>query len=171
MNKRTRSFPKKSVLFYCAMFFIVFILVFCIAEIFVRFNFYHYDLWSLTGRSTGRNYMEKWALIDAFCAYRAKPGTYGITGKSVNSYGFISTPEISPTKPDNTIRIAFLGGSSTAGTGFDLPDEETWPWKVIKILREKCPKIRFDFINAALGGYTSFESYGRLWSRIRFFFP
>jgi hypothetical protein len=30
---------------------------------------------------------------------------------------------------------------------------------------------KVDFINAAAGGYTSFESYGRLWSRIRFFKP
>lgn len=30
---------------------------------------------------------------------------------------------------------------------------------------------QIEFINAALGGYTTFESYGRLWSRLRFYSP
>ena len=32
-------------------------------------------------------------------------------------------------------------------------------------------KKNIEFINAALAGYTSFESYGRLWSRLRFYSP
>ena len=38
------------------------------------------------------------------------------------------------------------------------------------MIRQQTGK-QVDFINAALGGYTTFESYGRLWSRIRHFSP
>ena len=38
-------------------------------------------------------------------------------------------------------------------------------------MRADVPSERIDFINAAVGGYSSFESYGRLWSRIRFLEP
>jgi lysophospholipase L1-like esterase len=113
--------------------------------------------------------MAEWAFVDAFAAYRHKPGISS-KGKTVNQFGFISTPDISIIKPKDTIRIVFLGGSATAGTGHNLPDGETWPWKTAKILQEKTGK-KIDFINGAAGGYTSFESYGLLWSRIRHFSP
>ena len=38
-------------------------------------------------------------------------------------------------------------------------------------MRTQFPKKNIEFINAALAGYTSFESYGRLWSRLRFYSP
>ena len=38
------------------------------------------------------------------------------------------------------------------------------------MLRERTDRD-IDFINGALSGYTTFESYGRLWSRLRFFQP
>ena len=41
--------------------------------------------------------------------------------------------------------------------------------KVVNYQSLKNKKI--EFINAALGGYSSFESYGRLWSRVRFYSP
>jgi len=113
--------------------------------------------------------MAAWAFVDAFSAYRGKPGIYA-DGKMVNRFGFISTPEIAVSKPKNTVRVVFLGGSSTAGTGWNLKDEDTWPWKTIQLIKNNMT-INFDFINGALGGYTSFESYGRLWSRLRHFSP
>lgn len=127
------------------------------------------DAYTLTGRLPGPSPLKEWAVLDAFCAYRNKPGLYA-EGKTVNSYGFISTPEISPDKEPGTIRIAFLGGSSTAGTGRNLKDADTWPWQTVEKLRKLVP-VKVDFINGASGGYTSFESYGRLWSRIRHFHP
>lgn len=118
--------------------------------------------------------MAIWAQVDAFCAYRARPGEirYWDQGqKTVNRHGFMSTPDLDVEKPQNTIRIAFLGGSSTAGTGRNLADVETGPFKVAELLRESHPGARVEYINAALGGYSTFESYGRLWSRVRFFEP
>ncbi len=130
------------------------------------------DLWALTGRTVGENPMAAWAAVDAFAAYRARPGRYGRgEGKSVNPDGFISTPPLRAAKEPGTVRVVFLGGSSTAGTGRDLADAETWPWRAVERLRERLPGARIELINGALGGYTTFESYGRLWGRIRFFSP
>jgi hypothetical protein len=125
---------------------------------------------NVTGRIPGPNPMTEWALVDAFSAYRGKPGPYP-GGKKVNRHGFISTPEIELKKQAGTLRIVFLGGSSTAGTGWNLADKGTWPWITISKLQNRHAHIRFDFINGSLGGYSSFESYGRLWSRLIHFSP
>lgn len=153
-----------------AVFFgiVIFVLDFALMEIYTRATGTTIDLDALTGRTKMDAPMAQWAYLDAFCAYRARPGQYD-DGKTVDSYGFISTPEIETAKPAGVVRIAFLGGSSTAGTGRNLKDEDTWPWQVVEKLRAEGRKV--DFINGALGGYTSFESYGRLWSRIRNFSP
>ena len=144
----------------------------CASEVAVRATFPHRDLAALTGRRAVPSPMSKWAATDAFAAYRARSeSTLAIPGKTVNTHGFQSTPELEVAKPAGSIRIAFFGGSSTAGTGRNLRDEETWPWQVAEQLREAHPANQIELINAALGGYTSFESYGRLWSRIRFFEP
>ena len=150
------------------------LLTFAIAECWVRLNRPHLDLWTLTGRQAGMSPLADWASIDAFCAYRGKPGRYPLQGgvyKTINSQGFISTPEIGYEKEPGEIRVVFLGESSTAGTGKDLPDEQTWPWKTMQMVRERLPNRKITFINAAMGGYTSFESFGRFWSRVRFYNP
>ncbi len=149
-------------------------LLFLAGEIYVRVTSPKDDLWALTGRAVGSHPIADWAFVDAFSAMRGKPGTYRASGgvKTVSQAGFISTPELAVTKPANTIRIAFLGESSTAGTGTLLPDSVTWPWQVAEQLRRRPGRQRkIEFINAALGGYTTFESYGRLWSRLRFYSP
>ena len=150
------------------------LLLFAAAEAYVRITRPHDDLWALTGRSVASHPIMDWYFLDAFSAYRGRPGVYGDGSlvKTVDSAGFISTPEIAPAKPANTIRIAFLGESSTAGTGILLPDSLTWPWQVAELLRQRPGRrSRIEFINAAIGGFTTFESYGRLWSRLRFYSP
>jgi hypothetical protein len=52
-----------------------------------------------------------------------------------------------------------------------MADDDTWPWKATRRIQDALPAVEVTFINGALGGYTSFESYGRLWSRLRFFAP
>jgi hypothetical protein len=148
------------------------LLAFAAAELFVRARYQPVDLMVLTGRKAGPNPMRDWAQIDAFSAYRGRHDyRYAGLGKTINDDGFISTPPIAREKPPGTLRVAFLGGSSTAGTGNNLADADTWPWRTIERLRARYPERRFDFINAALGGYSSFESFGRLWSRLRFYDP
>lgn len=147
------------------------------AEAVVRATKPRTDLWALTGRELSTDPKASWANVDAFCAYRARPGSYsgesysGI--KTVNSDGFISTPDVPLEKEPRTIRIAFLGESSCAGTGYTplLGDRETWPWLVMERLRATFPERKFDFLNAAASGFTTFETYGRLWSRVRFYRP
>ncbi len=126
------------------------------------------DLNALTGRTMSQGPIDRWADEDAFCAYQPKPRIEAV-GKTVNLHGHMSTPAIDFIKPDSTTRILFLGGSSTAGTGFNIDDVHTWPWHTIERLRALGHRV--DFINGAAGGYTTFESYGRLWSRLRFFKP
>lgn len=166
---------KWKVFFFYAVIMSVLIAIACaMAEIYLRVAYLNIDLLALTGekQETSINPFAEWAVTDAFAAYTAKPGRYaGRAKKTVNSYGFISTPELPLSKPSGTIRVVFLGGSSTAGTGKDLPDTETWPWQTIEMLKAQFPSASIDFLNGALGGYSSFESYGRLWSRIRFFAP
>jgi hypothetical protein len=151
------------------------LLLFVGSEAFVRITRPHDDLWALTGRSVASHPIGDWYFLDAFSAYRARPGmrSDGSVVKTVDSAGFISTPEIAAAKPPNTIRIAFVGESSTAGTGILLPDTLTWPWQVVELLRQRPGRrSRIEFINAAIGGFTTFESYGRLWSRLlRFYSP
>ncbi len=123
----------------------------------------------LVSKEKRKNDMSKWAKNSSYFSYTAIPGEYS-ENKSVNSHGFISTPEIALEKDNNTTRIVFLGGSSTAGTGHNLPDDNTWPWETVKKIKSET-KHNLDFINAALGGYSTFESYGRLWSTLRFYKP
>jgi lysophospholipase L1-like esterase len=143
---------------------------FVLAECYIRVRKPPLDLLAITGRQPGANPMREWAMVDAFCAYRGRPGRYEKeVKKTINQHGFISTPEMTLAKPKNAIRIAFLGASSTAGTGINLADQDTWPWQVGQQLQDKLKHIKIEFINGALGGYSSFESYGRFWSRLRFF--
>ncbi len=146
------------------------IMMFLVTEVFIRLYKDHIDLYALTGRGWIVNPMSEWAVNDPFAVYRPKPARIYSEGKSVNTHGFISTPEIQLTKPENTVRIVFLGESSTAGVGPHLKDEDTWPRRACENLREKT-SAKIDFINAAAPGYTTFESFGRLWSRLRFYKP
>jgi len=172
----TLSGTKKLFFFTLTLVVLPLLLAFLLAEGYVRLAKDPVDLWEATGRKPGPLPMASWAQLDAFAAFRAQPGRYRVEAeKTVNEYGFISTPSLSVIKPPGTLRVVFLGGSSTAGTGpmsgATFADEETWPWQVISRVRDAFPERQIEFINAALPGYSSFESYGRLWSRVRFFSP
>lgn len=150
---------------------LVVLLPFVAAEVWLRQVRQPSDLEFYTGRKDMAP-EAAYAFTDAFSAYAPMPGTELIAGKTVNEHGFMSTPPLELAKEPDVVRVAFLGGSSTAGMGVDLLDEQTWPWKVDARLDEMAPDgVRVEFLNASLGGYTTFESYGRLWSRVRFFDP
>lgn len=125
------------------------------------------DLYGQTGRILTQSPMRTWAVTDGFSAYRPKPGAGG-AGKTINRHGFVSTPDLPLRKPPGTLRLLFLGESSTAGMGVNLKDSDTWPWKTVEKIRQRTGR-KIDFINGSAGGYTTFESYGRFWSRLRFF--
>lgn len=130
------------------------------------------DLAALTHAGSSVHPMRTWAYVHPYAAYVNRPGVDLKFKKSVNRYGFVSTPQIdSVAKPPGRLRVAFLGGSSTAGTGTVLGDLDTWPYQTFMRLKERFPDHDIEMLNAAAGGYTSFDSYGRLWSQVRFFEP
>ena len=147
------------------------LLLLLVAEVVTRTALPHQSLPVLTGREAGPNPMDRHQCTDAYSAFRPRPlrsSEQKGRHKTSNADGFISTPAIAPAKPPEVTRIAFLGGSTTFST---VSDDRSWPWLVIEELRKRFPERKFDFINGGNLGWTTFESYGLLWSRIRFYRP
>lgn len=80
----------------------------------------------------------------------------------INSHGFRGK-EFSGIKPEGTFRIICLGDSSTFG--WSVGEDETYPYYLERILREKYKDARFEVLNLGVTGYSSRQ--GReLFSRI-----
>jgi hypothetical protein len=71
---------------------------------------------------------------------------------SVNSLGFRG-PEIAVPKPPGTVRIAFLGASTTWCAEVSS-NEHAWPHLVTVELSRAFPTARFDYVNAGVPGFT-----------------
>lgn len=69
----------------------------------------------------------------------------------INSLGFRSPELVSP-KPPSTVRLAFLGASTTYSAEVSS-NEMTWPHLVWKSLSEALPTARLDYVNAGVPGY------------------
>ena len=83
----------------------------------------------------------------------------------INSLGFRG-PEIESPKPPGTIRLAFLGASTTycaEASGNDT----TWPELVWRAVSQARPGARFDYLNAAVSGYSTASSLKNLDYRVR----
>jgi hypothetical protein len=131
-----------------------------------------FDLAALTSPSPDKSAMGRWAHVHPYAAYVPKPCFDPASHKSVSKFGFVSTPRLRAVeKAPGTVRVAFLGGSSTAGDGTILSDEDTWPYQTFVRLLQARPGLTIEIINASAVGYTSFDSFGRLWSQLRFFAP
>lgn len=89
-------------------------------------------------------------LIDSKTGLRiGKPGSSdGVI--RLNNKGFRS-PDIETEKPDDVIRVAFLGSSSMFDP-FASSNERTWPHLTVELLKAEFPEQKIDFINAALPG-------------------
>lgn len=72
-------------------------------------------------------------------------------GIRINSLGFRG-PEILRVKPPGTVRIAFLGGSTTYCAEVS-GNEATWPELVARNLADRFPDVRLDYVNAGVPGY------------------
>ena len=81
-----------------------------------------------------------------------------------NSLGYRGE-EISREKPDNTFRIATLGGSTTYTTSV-ADDRLTYPAQLERELNERSPFPRFEVINAGVADYTTWESLANLQFRV-----
>ncbi len=70
----------------------------------------------------------------------------------INSRGFRS-PEIPVPKPPGTVRLAFLGSSTTYDPYVD--DASTWPYLVMQAIQAAYPTCHVDYINAGVPGFSS----------------
>jgi lysophospholipase L1-like esterase len=83
---------------------------------------------------------------------------------SINSAGFRG-PEIKQPKPAGTLRLAFLGASTTFCAEVSS-DAAVWPQLVVEILRDRFPEANFDFVNGGVPGYTVASSRRNLRHRV-----
>ena len=98
--------------------------------------------------------------VDASTGLRMNRQVAGEHAPQINTLGFRG-PEVPLPKPKDVVRVAFLGGSTTYSS--ELAEEkDTWPYLVIEGLRTKFPDIKFDYVNAAVPGYTTVHSLKNL---------
>src|SRR5262249_16403868 len=71
---------------------------------------------------------------------------------SINSLGFRG-PEIAMPKPPDTVRVAYLGASTTWCAEVSGNDY-VWPHLVTASLGRAFPEVRFDYVNGGVPGYT-----------------
>lgn len=88
---------------------------------------------------------------------------------TINSAGFRG-PEIAQTKPPGTIRLAFLGASTTYCAEVS-GNEMAWPHLVTESLKARYPEHDFDFINGGTPGYSVDHSLENLNKRIARYAP
>lgn len=74
----------------------------------------------------------------------------------INSQGFRS-PELQPKRETDSLRLAFLGGSTTFSAEVS-GNEFTWPAIVTKRLQDTYTDIELDYIGAGVIAYTTIES-------------
>jgi lysophospholipase L1-like esterase len=94
----------------------------------------------------------------------AAPGRHFGGRLTVNSLGFRG-PEIAVPKPAGTVRLAFLGASTTWCAEVSS-DGKAWPNLVVQQLQLRYPRTNFDFINAGVPGYTAATSLKNLDLRV-----
>jgi lysophospholipase L1-like esterase len=88
-----------------------------------------------------------------------------IGGIRIDSRGF-RNPELSSPKPEGTIRIAFLGASTTFCAEC-IPNRNTWPHLVCEAIARRFPDVGFDYINAGVAGYTTKHSLANFEARVK----
>ena len=82
----------------------------------------------------------------------------------INRLGFRGD-EITREKPAGTIRIVCLGASTTFNAEVST-NEATWPHRLQERLERAHPGVRFEVINAAVGGYIASTSLKNLRHRV-----
>ena len=83
---------------------------------------------------------------------------------AINSLGFRG-PEIPATKPADTVRLAFIGASTTWCAEVS-GNEFVWPHIVTASVAAAFPQNRFDYVNGGVPGYTVSSSLRNLRLRV-----
>jgi len=100
-------------------------------------------------------------------------GTFQLQGLDqelvfINSEGF-RNPEFTKNKPDNTLRIFTIGGSTTFGAG--VFDNQTYPAYLQRYYDESNLDINIEVINTGRGGFWSFDETNLIKERLLAFNP
>ena len=74
----------------------------------------------------------------------------------ISAQGFRS-PEVEVPRPPRTVRLAFLGGSTTFCAQASS-NERTWPHLLVERLGAARPDVRFEHLNAGVTGYSVEDS-------------
>ena len=93
---------------------------------------------------------------DTKTGHRRLRTDYAVGGAKINSLGFRG-PEVPTSKPLGTIRLAYLGGSTTFCQECG-PEERTWPYLVWVAAQRAFPTLKFDYINGGVPGFRTFHS-------------
>ena len=93
---------------------------------------------------------------DPYTLYKKKPNSKGRYPS--NSLGYAGTREYSAKKPENTLRIFVVGGSTAEDHAPELGPDSSWPAQLEDILRERIADVGIEVINAGLAAYSSAES-------------
>jgi len=105
--------------------------------------------------------------------YGDGPGVRGTTGSDsflvqFNSEG-LRGPEFTIIKPDNTLRIITVGGSTTFGSG--VLDHQTFPTYLQSFYDDLNLDINFEVINAGQGGSWSFREVSLIHEKLLAYDP
>ena len=105
-------------------------------------------------------------LLDGDTDWKLEPRAYS-SGETVNARWFRGSL-VGPEKPPGMFRILVLGGSAA----FDMhkADRDTWPSRLEGMLRERTGR-NVQVINAAVPGYSTWQSYRLLQRRMEDYQP
>lgn len=108
--------------------------------------------------------VEEFYTLDPHSGLRIPRAGFSDGHISINSLGFRG-PEIAAEKPAGTVRLAFLGASTTISHEVS-GNEFVWPHLATASLSQAFPKARFDYVNGGVSGYTVNSSFKNLEYRI-----
>jgi len=91
--------------------------------------------------------------VDPALKLRVPIAGYSSGRIAINSRGFRG-PEIAVPKPPGTVRIAYLGASTTWCAEVS-GNEHVWPHLATASLARAFPETRFDYVNGGVPGYTT----------------
>jgi len=135
---------------------IIFITIFSLnslGTVLIKHNKLHFD----TKPSTDTLYLP-YNVNQGLLRYQFRPNYKGREWGSlftINRFGFRGS-NFNLVKSPHTIRILCLGDSCTFGTG-GLYDQETYPFRLEKLLNEKQNLKNFEVINAGMPGFSVYE--------------
>lgn len=75
-----------------------------------------------------------------------------------NSLGYAGVREYSVEKPENTLRVFVVGGSTAEDHDPEIGPNSSWPAQLEDILQERLDGVNVEVVNAGLSGYSSAES-------------